>query len=227
MARSSDNPFCRLYTLLRAAYLQVFLRQAQNARRLAGQLVAEAQHRGSLVFLAMGHVLDGITLALQGRNGEGSRKISQGLDGLWATGFGTGQPRNLALLASVLGACGEVDEGLSLLRQAAQNIEHQGACLFEAEVYRIQGELQALAEQPPTEVRRSLAQALAVARQQGAVALELRALTSLVRVGTAADPEGAWRDSDRRRLSEVLDRLSAEAETADLRDARSLLESAG
>lgn len=219
-ARKATDPFSLLYSLMRAGYLRVFLRQPQNARRLAGQLVAEAQHRGSLVFLAIGHMLDGITLALQGRSEEGSRKISHGLDGLWATGFGAGQPRNLTLLASVLGACGEVAEGMSLLRQAEQEIAQFGAGLFEAEVHRTRAELMVLRGDTPDAVRKVFAEALRIAREQGALALALRAATSWVRAGTAA----VVGEEERQQLRRIVCQFDGESQTPDLLEAQRLAE---
>lgn len=221
-ARKARDPFSLLYSLMRAGYLEVFFRQPQNARRLAGQLVAEARHRGSLVFQALGHMLDGITLALQGRSEEGSRKISHGLDGLWATGFGAGQPRNLTLLASVLGACGEVAEGLSLLRRAEEEIARFGAGLFEAEVHRIRAELMVLRGDPAAEVRRVFEQSLGLARERGALALALRAANSLVRAGEAAQA-GV---SDRQMLHRILRQFDGEIRTTDLQEARQLVDGA-
>ena len=79
---------------------------------------------------------------------------------------------------------GQPVEGLNCLAEAAQIIESTNERIWEADVYRVRGDLlnatgdQAAAEQ-------SYRQALVVARQQSAKLFELRAAMSLARL---------WRD---------------------------------
>ena len=130
----------------------------------------------------------------------------------------------LALLAEGYGVAGQVDDGLGALAEAFALTEASGERGWEAELYRLKGEL--LAQQPACrlmEAEACLQQALDLARRQEAKALELRAALSLARLW-----QGQGRcDEARTLLVEIYDWFTEGFDTADLREARGLLESLG
>src|SRR4030095_1108998 len=81
------------------------------------------------------------------------------------------------------GTVGQTKEGLGLLREALVVVEQSGEHLWEAELYRLKGDL--LLHQTVPDVQHaeaSFCQALTIARRQQAKSLELRAAMSLARL---------------------------------------------
>jgi predicted ATPase len=87
------------------------------------------------------------------------------------------------MLAEAYGGMGQAEAGLRLLAEALEHVEHTGERYYEAEVYRLKGELllrQAAPDKPQAEA--CFQQARTVARHQEAKLLELRAAMSLARL---------------------------------------------
>jgi predicted ATPase len=115
----------------------------------------------------------------------------------------------------------QTKEGLSLLGEALETVHKSGGRWWEAELYRLEGEL--LLKQKAkmeSEAEERFQQALEVARQQQAKSLELRAATSLSRLWQ----QQGRRDEARRLLAEVYGWFTEGFDTADLQEARVLLE---
>ncbi len=114
-------------------------------------------------------------------------------------------------------AAGTVMDGLEAIDKALL-ITSRGERLLEAEVWRLKGELLRLDEKHE-QAEQCYRTALTVADEQSALALELRAATSLARLqrdtGLAADAG--------ERLQNTLDRFTEGFDDPDLRDARELL----
>ena len=125
------------------------------------------------------------------------------------------------MLAEVEGYVNQVDEGLRLLAETLEALEAnaQGDMLVEA--YRLQGEL--LLRQATPEVAQaeaSFQQALDIARRQQAKSLELRAAMSL---GRLWQQQGKSAEA-RQLLAETYGWFTEGFDTADLQEARALLE---
>jgi predicted ATPase len=92
--------------------------------------------------------------------------------------------------------------------------------LYEAEIYRLKGQLLLMRGEAETTVEDCFHQALEVARQQSARSLELRAVMSLCRLWQKQGrPEEA-----RQMLAEIYDWSTEGFDTADLKEAKALLE---
>jgi predicted ATPase len=83
----------------------------------------------------------GWALAQQGQAEEGMAQIRQGLAAARAIGAGVGWPYWLALLAELCGKTGQAKEGLPLLAEALTIVDKTGERFYEAELYRLKGEL--------------------------------------------------------------------------------------
>jgi predicted ATPase len=108
--------------------------------------------------------------------------MRQGLPAHQATGA-EAHRGYLALLAEAYGKGGQAEEGLTILAEALAAVEKTGGRGYEAEMYRLKGELllrQAVPDAPQAEA--CFQQALAIARRQQAKSLELRAALSLARL---------------------------------------------
>jgi predicted ATPase len=182
-------------------------------------LVALSTEHGFALWQAAGVVFDGWTLAEGGRATEGIARIEDGLDAYRATGAGLFVPYFLALLGTTHGAAGQVVEGQRLLAEALDAGRASGERWFEAEVYRLKGEL-SLAGSDRATAEACFLSAIGFAREQSAKLWELRAATSLARL---------WREQGRRAeafdlLAPIYAWFTEGFDTPDLKEARSLLD---
>ena len=93
------------------------------------------------MWLGQGTVLQGWALAEQGQSEEGITQIRQGLATYQAIGAGIFQSYYLALLAEAYGKAGQAEEGLAALAEALTVVDKSGERFYEAELYRLKGEL--------------------------------------------------------------------------------------
>jgi class 3 adenylate cyclase/tetratricopeptide (TPR) repeat protein len=125
----------------------------------------------------------------------------------------------LGHLAGAYASLGELDVGLELLQDAIQIAETTGERFFEAELFRLQGEMLSKLGRS-SEAEAALQRALSIARQQQARWWELRAACSLAQ---------RWRDEGKyveaRSLLEPIYCWFVEGfDTPDLKSARTLLD---
>jgi predicted ATPase len=176
-------------------------------------------------------------LTVQGREDEGLEQMRQALTAYEAMGVAQWRPYFLALLAEGYGQVGATDEGLRVLTEALAGVQKTGERIWEAELHRLKGELllQPISRHAEPADRLSHAtdptqqaadaeacfhQALAVARRQQARSLELRATSSLARLWQRQGKQAAARQV----LAEVYRGFTEGFDTADLQEARALLD---
>jgi predicted ATPase len=128
------------------------------------------------------------------------------------------------LLADVCAHLGHPTDGLQALAEAQTLVEQHEEHWWEAEVYRLRGGV--LLQQPGTpqaEAEACFHRALEVARHQEAKSLELRAAMSLSRLWQ----QQGKRAEARELLAPVYGWFTEGFDTADLQDAKALLEDLG
>lgn len=207
-----------------------FRREGPAAQEHAEATIAFCSQQGFPFFLAFGVVLRGWALVEQGRTEEGIAQIRKGLIAYRATGAELATVRFSALLAEAWGKAGRPGEGLTVLAEALMAVNKDGERDYEAELYRIKGELtlqkfqvpgsQFQATDPRGEAEACFRQAIAIAQKQHAKSLELRAVMSLVRL---------WRQQAktaeaRQMLVEIYGWFTEGFDTRDLQDAKALLD---
>ena len=89
----------------------------------------------------MATMLRGWALAMQGEGEEGIRHLQQGLSDWQAMTGGLSRPYFLALLAEAYRMIGRPEDGLAALAEAQRVADDTGECWYEAERYRLKGEL--------------------------------------------------------------------------------------
>jgi predicted ATPase len=185
----------------------------------------------------------GWALAEQGSTEEGIVQLRQGLATLGAMGADLGQTHMLVRLAEAYGRGGQTEEGLRVLGEALPAVHKNGERHYEAELYRLRGELllQQVVERdaeaiqihtltvavrtahaPPlqTEAETCFRQAIDVAGHQCAKSLELRAVMSLSRLWQ----KQGRRAEARQMLAELYGWFTEGFDTPDLQEAKALLE---
>ena len=131
------------------------------------------------------------------------------------------RPYYLAFLAEAYGKVGQAGEGLTLLGEALAAVHKTGERFYEAELYRLKGELLLVrSAENRGEAEACFQQALLVARHQQAKLLELRAAMSLSRL---------WQQQGKRTaahqlLAPVYGWFTEGFDTPDLQEAKALLE---
>jgi predicted ATPase len=111
-----------------------------------------------------------------------------------------------------------------VLTEALTHVDTTGERLYESELYRLKGEL-LLAQSPDnhTEAATCFQQAMTIAQNQQAKSLELRAATSLARLWQQQGKHQEAHDL----LAPVYGWFTEGFDTADLKDAKALLETLG
>ena len=227
LARELGHPFHLTNARYWAAQLSQYRRERSRTRELAEAVIATSAEEGFAQQKAQGVFLRGWALAEPGGDGTGWAQMREGFAAWEATGAGVLRPYYLALLAEVAAQADDVDDGLRLIDEALVAVQQSGERSWQAEVHRIHGEL--LLRQVGDEAMTSTAaeaaevcfqQALAIARDQQARSLELRAAMSL---GRQWDRVG-MRTKANELLAPICGWFTEGADTVDLREARALLE---
>ena len=226
LAQELSQPFSLAFVLSQAALLHQLRREEQAAQEQAEAVLSLAREQGFSRWEAWGIVMGGWALAAQGQRAEGIVQIRQGLAAWQATGQELGRVSFLALLAETYGKAGQAEAGLRVIAEALALIDKIGERVQEAELYRLQGELllaQAGVRQQVQEAEACFQQALDVSCRQQAKSWELRAAISLSRL---------WQQQGKRAeaytlLAPIYGWFTEGFETADLQEARALLEELG
>jgi adenylate cyclase len=181
--------------------------------------VALSAEQGFADFLLLGTFHRGWALAEQGRTDEGIAQMRDALDAMPSRGSKLSRPGQLAALATAYRKAGRTDDALALVAEALALVESRDERWWEAEIYRVKGEL-LLESRRSSEAETCFRRPIEVARRQSAKSLELRATTSLARL---LDEQGR-QDEARRMLGEIYGRFTEGFDTADLKDAKALLD---
>jgi predicted ATPase len=169
-------------------------------------------------------MLCGWARAHQRQGEEGIEQIKQGLTLCRATGAELQRPYYLALLAEAHGTMGQLEAGLTVLTEALTLTDTTGEHWYEPELYRLKGEL--LLQQSSdhqAEAESCFAQAIAIAQNQHAKSLELRTATSLARLWQSQNKHQEAYDL----LAPIYGWFTEGFDTADLKDAKALLDELG
>jgi predicted ATPase len=143
--------------------------------------------------------------------------IRQGIAGLLEIGGRLGIPIHTVSLAAAQAVEGAIVEALETVEQALQ--ANPDLLAYRPEMFRLRGEL--LLKQGRTEpAEADFREAIALAQKMGAKAWELRATTSLARLLA----KRGRRDEARAMLGEIYGWFTEGFDTADLKDAKALLD---
>ena len=176
---------------------------------------------GFRYYLAWAMILQGWALVRQEHDVPGIAQMDQGLAALQGTGARRSWAYYAALLAEAYGNSGAPGEGLRMLADAFEHVQHTGECWWEAELHRLKGELLlSLSADNQAEAEACWHQALAVARRQQAKSLELRAAVSLSRLWQ----QQGKRAEARELLASIYGWFTEGFDAVDLQEAKALLE---
>jgi adenylate cyclase len=220
-------PYCRVVALSFTGWVLVRRREAAAAEACCEAMMTLAAEQGFSFLLAEGAIFRGWAMAQQGRTDAGIELMRRGLAAHGGAGAQMGRPSHQALLADACGKAGRPEEGLEVIEEALATVAETDDRAYEAELYRLKGELLCqLGESAGRKIDRDaeahecLQQAVSIARRQGSRSLELRAASSLVRLLRT----GRGSTQARRLLRDAYASFTEGFDTADLEAARSLLD---
>lgn len=215
-----SHPFSLSIALVIGAMVHQFRREAQATQERAQQLIAVATEQEFPVWIGAGNILHGWSLAQQGQTRQGIDQVREGLQIFEMTGAALRlKTQHFALLVESLQKACHAAAGLEVLDESFAAVEDSGERFYEAELFRLKGELLQEQKSDDGHIERYFSQAIDIARHQEAKWWELRATVSLSRwyrqQGRADDTRGA--------LANIQRWFSEGYHTADMADARALL----
>ena len=172
-------------------------------------------------FRAHAIMLRGWALVEEGQGEEGVAQLREGYAAYCGDGAQIECSHWLALLAEAYRDTGRPVEGLRLIAEALDYVGQTDIVYYEAELYRLDGELRLRLDAGDEQrAESSFRRALEIARHQQAKAWELRAATSLARL---------WGEQGRRTealelLAPVYGWFTEGFDTADLKRAKTFLD---
>ncbi len=237
LAQEQPRSFSLAHALSMAASVHQERREVQTCLEYAEAVIEIARQQG-FAYREMGGMIQcRWALTRQGQAEEGIAQLRRGIAALRSLGAEAWRTYYLALLAEAHGIARQPDEGLRELTEALALVDATGERWYEAELYRLKGQLrlkqsgvrgpesevpntQHLAPNPQTEAEVCFLKAIDVAQRQRAKSLELRAVMSLARLWQ----QQGKREEARKMLAEIYGWFTAGFDTADLKEAKVLLE---
>jgi predicted ATPase len=219
-ARGLSHPFSQARAFTIATWVHQYRREVQQTREQVEELLVIARAQDFAQWVTLGTIMSGWVLAMQGRE-EGVAQISQGLNANRNLSIELAHSYLFSLLTEAYAQMGQREEGLRVLAEALTLVEKNDERVYEAELHRLKGAL--LLQQSPdnaTEAEACFRQAITIAQNQSAKSWELRASTSLARLWQSQGK----RDEARELLSEMYHWFTEGHDTADLIDAKTLLD---
>jgi len=216
-AHQLKRPFTISTAYASAATLHYERREPAAARDLAEAAIAVADEHGFEMHLARGRSVRGWVLAESGQTAEGISELE------------ANAPRVLRrfreqvseMLAQAYLRAGSADRAASTLDEALSRSELAGMHFYGASLHRLKGEAILMRDSSMTAAAEEcFRKAIAITRSQSAKSWELRATTSLARLLR----DTGRRDEARTMLAKIYDWFTEGFDTADLKDAKALLD---
>jgi tetratricopeptide (TPR) repeat protein len=195
-------------------------RDAPAALTCADEAIALAEENGFKDFLNWGHFDHGWAVAELGDPERGIAEMEGALNALLAYGGSPWRYHSLALIGQNYARVGRIDAALETLNRALVDSRRSGESADEAETLRLKGEALLLRSVSAGEAESCFREAIQLARRQEAKWWELRATTSLARLLASQGK----RDEARTMLAEIYNWFTEGFDTADLKDAKALLQ---
>jgi tetratricopeptide (TPR) repeat protein len=202
-----------------AAALNLMLKNSEIADEYIEECMKLAAESGLIVYLPLTALLRGWALALKGHLDEGLGVMVQCRSGVIPIIFSW----MYMAFAEVYLAADRVREGLEATNEGLDLAENTGTRVLEAETRRLKGELLLKCDGAVEEAAQCFHDAIDVARKQGAKSFELRATISLARLLASQGRRGEVQTM----LADIYNWFTEGFDTADLKDAKALLDRLG
>jgi DNA-binding SARP family transcriptional activator/tetratricopeptide (TPR) repeat protein len=219
LAEEIGHPISRATALIFASVLAVDMREPERVGAYATTLAALHNTLEARQTRVAAEAIDGYLDVVEGRI-TGLARLKRALDTTRDLEHAPGMRATIERL--LLEACAQAGATGAGLDAANDALTTSVTPLWEAETRRLRAEFLAAENASWPEVEAELGRALQVAHRQGALALQLRTAVSLFRIRRRRSDEPALHEAENG-LRVILAAMPAEEETAETREARSLL----
>ncbi len=223
-ARSLSFPVPTADAFLLASMLDNYSRSSGSAleySKISIEISAQHGTQGSSAF-TLAVMMKGWALSNLGQVDEGIAVIREGIAAAESTGMLVPTWGLLPLAEAYLRA-GRAGESGELVDQMLERLQRTGHRHDEADIYRLKGEISLIRDQSDKPAEKCFRTAIEVARAQSGKLYELRATVSLARL---LSKQGKH-DEARAMLAAIYHWFTEGFDTADLRDAKALLDELG
>ena len=223
-AAELSHAFSKAFSLMGIAQVHQIRREPARAEVAASELSTKCRELGFSEILGWGNWVLGWAMVEQHRGEQGIQTILEAIKLHESIGGTVASPWRRGVLAEAYAKNGRLDDARNELRRAMDAAAQTGGRFFDAELCRIGGEI-ALRSDPPDQAtaERNFRDAIAVAKGQEARLWELRGTVSLGRLLR----DTHRRDEARAMLSDIYNWFTEGFDTADLKDAKALLDELG
>jgi predicted ATPase/DNA-binding winged helix-turn-helix (wHTH) protein len=140
-AEELSHPHSVAFALSTFASLHLFRREWPAAQERAEEVIRLATQQKFPNWVGGGMIRLGSALVEQGQVEEGISQLRQGIAAYRMTGAEVTVPYFLTLLGETYGKAGQVEEALTVVAEALALVEKNNERVWEAELYRLKGEL--------------------------------------------------------------------------------------
>ena len=222
LARKLPNRYGQASVMALAVLVYQLRGATEKVLELTEDAISISREEGIVMWLAWSKIYRGWAQAAMGNAGAGLELCRDGIVEWRGTGTRFALPHLLPLLAETLDRNGRPEEALSLLDDALDVVRGTKYGQLVPELYRQRGVLLYGIGQPDL-AEDALMSGIELARRQGAKTLELRAALPLARVR-----HGAGKSEDAHDLlAPIYNWFTEGFDTADLKDAKTLLDKLG
>jgi tetratricopeptide (TPR) repeat protein len=141
LARESDHPFSIVNALSFSSFIHAMRRQGEETLRLANEYQRVATKHGFAQMAAWSLIHRGNGLIVLNQAEQGILEILKGIAASRATGSKASMPYAFAILGDGYRRAGDMTAGLEAIAEGLAVSEASGERLFDAELYRLRGEL--------------------------------------------------------------------------------------
>ncbi len=219
VAQSLSHPRAMAMATIYSGQLHLLRREPDAAIERCRAATSLADQHGLSFYLFFAQILAGCAAVQRGEGKRGVEAIKRGFEAWQGLGSALGGPWFLGEFAAGLNSIGRCDEALEVVRDALRRSEESGERQFAPELHRIAG-MALLSQGNLVEAESFLRRAIEIARTQNASMWELRATTSLARL---LAKQGKL-DEARAILADIYNWFTEGFDTADLKDAKALLD---
>jgi predicted ATPase len=223
--RLINHSFSLVTSLAYISLLQIFRRDSTALEPLGKEIYSVSENKGFVLFIGVGLFKTGFVLVHQGQVKEGINKLLQALEIYKATGIRFTLSDLLGSIAEAYGMCGDIEKAMDFMEQALTEVRRGREQYYEAELYRIKGELILMKADKKNrkEVEKEAAdcfqQSITIAQKQMAKSFELRTSVSLCRLLQ----KQSKKEEARQLLTKIYNWFTEGFETQDLIEAKTLL----
>jgi predicted ATPase len=220
-AREMGQAAALMLALCFATIPQVFCGNYATVNVLLDELLLLAGGKRAFFWNAFGIWSKGSLLTLTGKAADAVQMLTSGLTAWRSMEATLWKPLVLTYLTTAYAELGQFKDALRSISDAVAAVETTKECWYEAEIHRTAGEIELkLPARDEAKAAAHFERALAVAREQQAKSLELRAAMSMARLLCSRGKQDEARDL----LAAVYGWFTEGFDTLDLKQAKTLLD---